>query len=299
MSRSPFTFLRAGLRRINHLLQGEADLEHLQKGAARTLDRLTALVPLDADLLMARGARRSHYLNRQLATSLAFTAGAVNAGGFLAVHAYTSHVSGTTSHAADALVLGQHTVALGAIATVACFCAGAASASILISYGKRHRYQSYYALSLMVEAILLLLFGLMGYRLQELRHFYLPLTVVLLSFLMGMHNSVVTTISSAEVRTTHMTGVVTDLGIEIGRALYFDLTRNPRVERVKANWIKLKLHALILASFFGGGVAGALGFKYIGFKVTLLLAGFLAFLALRPILHDLRVRWRLLRRGEG
>jgi len=116
---------------------------------------------------------------------------------------------------------------------------------------------------------------------------------------MGMHNSVVTTISSAEVRTTHMTGVVTDLGIELGRALYFDVTRNRRMERVKANWDKLKLHSLILVSFFGGGVAGAIGFKKVGFKVTLFLAAFLAFLAIRPIFYDLRVRWRLLRQPLG
>ncbi|MBP1626209.1 MAG: hypothetical protein H6Q00_684 [Holophagaceae bacterium] len=295
MSRRTFTFLRIVQRRLTQALQGNFDLEHLQQGVQRTSARLLDLAPLDADLLMGRGAARSKFLNRQLATSLAFVAGAVNAGGFLAVQTYTSHISGTVSRVADELVLGHKTLALGAVATVACFCAGAASASLLISYGKRHRFQSHYALSLMIEAVLLMVFGLMGYKLQATQRFFLPSTVVLLSFIMGMHNSVVTTISSAEVRTTHMTGIVTDLGIEIGRALYVDVTRNRRVERVKANWDKLKLHALILSSFLGGGILGAIGFKHVGFKITLVLSGFLAFLAIRPIIYDLRVRWRLMR----
>jgi len=222
-------------------------------------------------------------------------AGAVNAGGFLAVQAYTSHISGTVSRIGDELALGHRTLALGAVATVVCFCAGAVCASLLISYGKRHRFQSHYALSLLIEAVLLVIFGIMGYKLQSVQRFFLPGTVVLLSFMMGMHNSVVTAISSAEVRTTHMTGIVTDIGIELGRALYIDVAKNRRVERVKANWDKLKLHALILGSFFIGGLVGAIGFKRIGFKVTLLLAAFLAFLAIRPIVYDLKVRWRLLR----
>lgn len=295
MSSRTITFFRIAQRRLTQTLQGDLDLEHLQQGVQRLLGRCLDLIPLDADLLMGRGAVRAKFLNRQLATSLAFVAGAVNAGGFLAVHVYTSHVSGTISRIGDELALGQKTLALGAAATVACFCAGAVCASMLISYGKRHRYESHYALSLMIEAILLIVFGLMGYKLESVQRFFLPSTVVLLSFIMGMHNSVVTTISSAEVRTTHMTGVVTDLGIEIGRALYIDVKKNRRTERVKANWDKLKLHALILAGFFGGGVCGAIGFKYIGFKVTLLLAVFLVFLAIRPIVYDLKTRWRLVR----
>lgn len=295
MSSRTVTFLRIVQRRLTQILQGNFEIGQLHKGAQRFLGRLLDLIPLDADLLMGRGAARAKFLNRQLATSLAFVAGAVNAGGFLAVHAYTSHISGTVSRIGDELALGNKTLALGAVATVACFCAGAACASLLISYGKRHRFQSHYALSLMIEAILLIVFGLMGYKLQSVQRLYLPSTVVLLSFIMGMHNSIVTTISSAEVRTTHMTGIVTDLGIELGRALYIDVTKNRRTERIKANWDKLKLHGLILVSFFGGGLCGAIGFKRLGFKVTFVLATFLAFLAIRPIVYDLKVRWRLMR----
>lgn len=267
----------------------------------KTINTTLDLMPLDARLLM-RHKGRSQKLNRQLAWSLAFVAGAVNAGGFLAVHAYTSHVSGAISRAADEMALGNKGLAIAAISSVACFAAGAFFSSLLISFGRRHRFRSHYALSLALEAGLLLVFGFMGYQLQYLQKFALPLTVVLLAFIMGMHNSVVTTISSAEVRTTHMTGIVTDIGLELGRLFYYNRDKNRKTKLILANKDRLVLHSLILASFFGGGLVGALSFKHIGFKMTVPLAAFLFFLALRPIWYDLRVRmrlWRQLGLGSG
>jgi len=294
----PRRLLRFARRKTIRLLETQVELGDIQRGIEttieKTIDRTLDLMPLDSRLLMKHG-NRSQRVNRQLAWSLAFVAGAVNAGGYLAVRRYTSHVSGAVSQAADDLTLGRKVEGLGALSIVACFAAGAFAASMLISFGRRHRFRSHYALSLVIEAALLMVFGMMGYQLQHVQRFYLPVTVVLLAFIMGMHNSVVTTISAAEVRTTHMTGIVTDIGLELGRLLYFNRDRNRKVKVILANRNKLKLHGLILVSFFGGGLVGALSFKHIGFKMTVPLAAFLFFLALRPIIHDLRVRTRLMR----
>ena len=213
-------------------------------------------------------------------------AGAVNAGGFLAVQSYTSHVTGAVSRMADELALGHQALALAASGVVVFFLLGAFCSGLLINLGRRYRFQAHYALSLMLEACLLLTFGLMGYRLNELHRLFVPVTVALLSFIMGMHNSVVTTISNAEVRTTHLTGIVTDLGLELSRLFYFNVEEDGRSTKVRANRDRLKLHGLILASFFGGGLVGALGFKHVGFKVTIFLAAFLFLLAWRPMLRD-------------
>jgi len=296
----PRRLLRLARRKTTRLLQTQVELGDLQRGLEntieKTIDHTLDLMPLDSRLLMRHG-NRSQRLNRQLAWSLAFVAGAVNAGGFLAVQTYTSHVSGAVSRAADELTMGNRVLGLAALSIVACFAAGAFCASLLISFGRRHRFRSHYALSLVIEAALLMVFGFMGYRLQYMQRFLLPVTVVLLAFIMGMHNSVVTTISAAEVRTTHMTGIVTDIGLELGRLFYFNRDRNHKVKVILANRNKLKLHGLILVAFFGGGLVGALSFKHIGFKMTVPLAAFLFFLALRPIMHDLRVRTRLLRQS--
>lgn len=294
---TPRLVLRLAKRRATRVFQAKVDLQDIPRGLGRALDQTLQLMPLDSDLLMAQGEARTRRLNRQLAWSLAFVAGAVNAGGYLAVDYYTSHVSGSVSRAADELALGDTPAGLTALAIVACFGLGAFFAGLLMSLAKRHRFRSQYALSLMVEAILLVVFGFSGYQLHQQQHFYLPVTVILLSFMMGMHNSVVTTISNAEVRTTHMTGIVTDLGVELSRLFYINVGPKTKAKRVVANVHKLKLHALILVAFFAGGLAGALGFKHVGFKLTVPLAAFLVVLAWRPILHDLRVRWRLMKRN--
>ncbi|EWS63131.1 putative membrane protein [Hydrogenophaga sp. T4] len=50
---------------------------------------------------------RTRRANRQLGGLLAFVAGAANAGGFLAIQRYTSHMTGIVSEIADNLVLGN------------------------------------------------------------------------------------------------------------------------------------------------------------------------------------------------
>ena len=95
-------------------------------------------------------------------------------------------------------------------------------------------------------------------------------------------------ISNAEIRTTHVTGLVTDLGIEIGKMLYFN--RLPGEKKVLANRHKLRLHLTLVTSFFIGGLAGAVGFKMLGYLSTVALAALLLALVLRPILQDVRAR---------
>jgi uncharacterized membrane protein YoaK (UPF0700 family) len=110
----------------------------------------------------------------------------------------------------------------------------------------------------------------------------------MLCFTMGLQNALITKVSRAEIRTTHVTGIVTDLGIELGRALY-GMGGTP----VHVNSAKLRLLGGLLLAFAVGGVAGAWAFKTIGYAATLPLAGALAFLGLVPALDDLaRARGR-------
>lgn len=281
-------------RETTKALQTDVGISEIQRGLGRTFRKTMQGMPLDSRLLVGHGPARNKYQNRQLAWSLAFVAGAVNAGGFLAVQAFTSHVTGVVSRAADELVLGHTAIAMVSIGVVVSFFAGAFCAGFLISLGRRYRFQAHYALSLMLEAVLLLVFGFMGSQLHQVKHFYVPATVALLSFVMGMHNSVVTTISNAEVRTTHLTGIVTDMGLEFSRLLYFNV-EDEGMKRIVGNRHKLKLHSLILVSFFVGGLAGAVGFQRVGFKMTIFLALFLILLAWRPVLEDIKIRVRLIR----
>jgi uncharacterized membrane protein YoaK (UPF0700 family) len=238
------------------------------------------------------GHQRTASANRHLGFTLAFVAGATNAGGFLAVRQYTSHMSGMVSGMADSLVLGGYDLMLDAAGAILSFLLGAACTAVMVNYVRRQRLYSEYALPLLLEAALLLLFGVLGARLQSVQGLFIPLTVMLLCFIMGLQNALVTKLSHAEIRTTHMTGIVTDIGIELGKLLYWNADRN--LPRVDANHERLRVLATLLFSFFAGGVVGAVGFKHMGFVSTVPLAAALCLLAIVPALDDLaRVMTRL------
>lgn len=231
---------------------------------------------------------RNRSTNRQLASVLAFVAGAINAGGFLAVGRYTSHVTGAVSAIADDLVLGHLTLVAGGLAVVGAFLGGAMFTAFISNWARRHSLHGEYALPLVAEALLLLMFGLLGAQLQLAYDLLAPATVLLLCFVMGLQNAIITKASRAEIRTTHMTGIVTDLGIELGRLLY----RNHAPERNQTHFVmadrdKIAIHATILGLFLLGGICGALAFKHIGFRATIPLAAILAFIATPPLLRDL------------
>ncbi len=243
------------------------------------------------------GRRRSADANRHLGLVLAFVAGATNAGGFLAVQQYTSHMTGIVSSMADNLVLGAYDLVLGGLGGLLSFLLGAACSAIMVNYSRRHQLHSEFALPLLFEALLLLGFGVLGARLSGIPGLFVPVTVMLLCFIMGLQNALITKLSHAEIRTTHITGIVTDIGIELGKLLYWNVDQSPQQHPVRVNRQRLRVLGLLALNFFGGGVLGALGFKYLGYLATLPLALLLALLAAVPALDDLsRLGRRLLRR---
>ena len=232
------------------------------------------------------GQHRTASINRLLGGVLAFNAGAINAGGFLLVSMYTSHMTGFLSMLADNLILGHMTLVLGAVGALLAFTSGAALTAILVNWARQNRLRSEYALPLLTEAMLLLVFGLLGATLNRQTPFAVPLTVLVLAFTMGLQNALVSKISSSQIRTTHMTGVLTDVGIELGKMFYWNRTASPPESRVRANRMKLRLFGTLLGMFVAGGVVGASGFKYVGFIWVVPLALLLLALSLPPLYAD-------------
>jgi uncharacterized membrane protein YoaK (UPF0700 family) len=233
------------------------------------------------------GKHRSKDANRQLGFVLTFVAGAINAGGFLAVQQYTSHMTGIVSAMADHIALGAYDLALTGIGALFSFLIGAACTAVMVNYARRHDMHSEYAFPLLVEAGLLLCFGLLGARLSNIEGIFVSLTVMLLSFIMGLQNALITKLSNAEIRTTHITGIVTDIGIELGKLFYWNCASPDKPMKVRADRPRLKVLVALVCFFFIGGVAGALGFKHVGYIATVPLALTLMALVVVPIADDL------------
>lgn len=233
------------------------------------------------------GRERTAEANRHLGLTLAFVAGAVNSGGFMAVSQFTSHMTGILSLISEHAALGQGTLVAAGLVSFASFLVGAATSAILMNWARRKHLQSEFALALLLEAALLTLFGVLGHNLDVFAGPFTTVTVLLLCFVMGLQNAMITKVSGAIIRTTHMTGNATDLGIELGKLFYWNSEGPTSVDKVTANREKLSLHASMIGSFVTGGLAGALGFKRLGFGVTVPIAALLLVIAVVPVWDDL------------
>lgn len=240
------------------------------------------------------GRARTPQANRQLGCALAFVAGATNAGGFLAVQTYTSHMTGIVSSLARDIGIGAYALVATGLGAVVSFLLGAATCAILVNHSRRRNRHSEYALPLLLEAFLLICFGLLGARLSNVETFFVPATVMLLCFIMGLQNALITKISKAEIRTTHVTGIVTDLGIELGKLIYWNRSGPSAGPAVRADRQRLKILASLLSCFFMGSLLGALGFERVGYvsivPIALVLVGLASVPAFDDLSHLLRAR---------
>lgn len=243
-----------------------------------------ALLNVVTHLRRVAGPDRTAADNRHLAAGLAFTAGMLNSVGFLAVALYTSHMTGLTATLADQLVLGDHRLALLAALGIGAFVVGAASCALLFNALRRRQVASRFAVVLVVEALAMLLVGLLADSVTAWGHGWAAVAV--LCWTMGLQNALVTKVTGSTIRTTHVTGMVTDLGIELGKWLYRNPPGDP--DPVRADRQRMALHATLVGAFVLGGVAGAVAGVAVGYRAVVVPAALLLVLALFPIVDDLR-----------
>lgn len=232
---------------------------------------------------------------RWLGYVMALLAGAINAGGFFAVARYTSHVTGELSHAADMAYLREWGMAAAALFGIMCFVFGAAHSSWVILWTKRRRFRGSFGLSMWLEAVYLLMFGMLGVATLRFGTTVIPpIAIFLLCFIMGMHNTVMTIISGGAIRSTHMTGTATDLGIELSKLLYYQRDDNPRLPHVYVNRPKIKLFVGLIVAFLVGGIIGAWGYHTVGHYFALAVALVLFILGFGSVGYDVKIRLKLL-----
>lgn len=213
--------------------------------------------------------------DRALATILAGIAGATNAGGFILLGSYTSHMTGYLSALADNIVMQNLALVTQSLIAIALFVVGAASSAITINWARSYKPARQYALPIGLQGVGLMAFAALGMAGLPPAYAH-PLGLGLLCFVMGFQNATITKISSARIRTTHATGMITDVGIELGRAAYGKAFASP----ITADRAKLAILLQLLATFLLGGIVGAIGYTFLGFAFSLPLAALLIVLAL-------------------
>jgi len=183
------------------------------------------------------------------AGSLACVAGMVNVVGFLGFeHQAVTHLTGTTSLLGAAIASGEIRAALQLLGVALAFMAGAALSGMIIQ-DSALRLGRRYGVVLTIESALLLL-AVPLFKHQQIAG------ALLAAMACGLQNAMATTYSGAVIRTTHLSGMFTDLGIGLGHAL----RGMPLPKR------RLLLSALIIGGFLTGGVVGAWLFHHLGYE---------------------------------
>lgn len=174
---------------------------------------------------------------------LAFIAGSINAVGFLGFrHQPITHLTGTTTELGVALAQGNAAEAWHWLAAILAFVAGAVISGFIVrqevlQLGRR------YGVVLVLESVLLFVS-------VPLLHEGRDLGLYVAAMACGLQNAMVSTYSGAVFRTTHVTGIFTDLGIYLGQ----------RLRGLELDPLRLHLYLLVSCSFLVGVVAGALGY---------------------------------------
>jgi uncharacterized membrane protein YoaK (UPF0700 family) len=191
--------------------------------------------------------------------ALAFVAGMVNVVGLLGFeHQTVTHLTGTTSMLAAAIADLDGWEVLHFLAVLGSFMAGTVFSGYFIQdstlkLGRR------YGIALFIESVLLcsavpLLWG------EYAAGIYAA------SCACGLQNAMVSTYSGAVVRTTHVSGMFTDLGIFLGHSM----------RGLPVDSRRLSLCFVIISGFLIGGIAGTLAFHRLGYAALFIPGGLTA-----------------------
>lgn len=231
-----------------------------------------------------QGKSRTLKHNLRIATILSFVAGIVNVTGFLEFKQLTTNVTGHFALFMNDVANFEFWKGTIYFLYIFSFLFGSFVSSFLIEKFKENRKLNIYVLPTIIECLILLSIAIIS-NTGEIK--YPDLIVCSLLFAMGLQNSFVTKISNTIVRTTHLTGLFTDLGIELSQLFFPD--SHPNREKIKST---IKLRIYIICFFFLGGIIGGYLYSRLDLKLNTLIFG--AIILLISLFYD-DLRYKLIR----
>ena len=220
---------------------------------------------------------------------LSFLAGTINAGGYLACHRFVSHITGFATLSGISLSNESWLEFFGTMAIPLFFLAGVMLSGYLIEkkYAKKTQNQKYAPVMGIVALLLAIVtvggflnwFGQFGDPAQINHNFIL---LACLCGACGLQNAAITSSSGSTIRTTHLTGLTTDLGLGLVRLKVHEMTTEQRKLEKQTNFLRFAT----IISFTVGSFIGAVFLKkylYLGFLFPLVISIYLAFAARKNI----------------
>ncbi|WP_114782358.1 YoaK family protein [Botryobacter ruber] len=235
------------------------------------------------------GKARTFKHNIRLAGLLSLIAGMVNISGVLSVNTLTTNVTGHFAFFAEQMERKQYSLAFTFLLYISAFFLGSFLSSFMTELSLSKGYKAIHVGPMVCEIAILLLLGIAG---NQMLHYGVSGTAIalLLLFAMGLQNALVTNVSRSVVRTTHLTGLFTDLGIELAQLLFY---KKPEQQEVLRRSVNLKL--VIIFFFFAGCVIGGYLYDSLALETLMVASGLLA----AALIYDtLKFRYYRLLRGR-
>jgi len=219
-----------------------------------------------------QGKTRTLQHNLQVASLLSFVAGNVNVIGFLAVQHLTTNVTGHFAFFVDELFELHIRQAIVYFLYILCFLSGSFVSNFIVEIISKKNERHIFTLPVILECVILFSVAVPGSHFIQQHPNIIACSLL---FAMGLQNSLVTQISNSVVRTTHLTGLFTDLGIELSQLLFYKTA-----EQKQKLFASIKLRLLIIFFFFTGGLCGGIFYsgmlnKSLLISVGVLMAGLL------------------------
>jgi uncharacterized membrane protein YoaK (UPF0700 family) len=207
-----------------------------------------------------KGKSRTLSHNLRIASLLSFVAGIVNVAGFLAVQRLTTNVTGHFAFFVDEIFKLNFWEGFIYFLYIFFFFLGSFISNLIVEIISKTSDRLIYIVPTLIESLILFLIAVFGQNLISQNPNILAFSLL---FAMGLQNSLVTTISNSTVRTTHLTGLFTDLGIELSQLFFYK-----QIEQKEKLHSSIKLRLTIITFFFLGGLLG--GILYSSFKLYVL-----------------------------
>ena len=216
-----------------------------------------------------QGKSRTSKHNLRLAALLSFVAGIVNVTGVLAAKTLTTNVTGHFAFFAEEITKHEYQAAIVFLIYTLFFLAGAFTSNFLAQLVSEKKQELSHLPAIAIEFLILVTLGLLDPQ-SDLNLADGKWIAFGLLFAMGIQNALVTKISQSTVRTTHLTGLFTDLGIELSQLFFYK-----KPEERKALRISIYLRLSIISFFFLGCFTGGFIYGYLALKTLLIAAAFL------------------------
>ncbi len=197
-----------------------------------------------------KGKTRKLKHNLRIASLLSFVAGIVNVAGFLAVQRLTTNVTGHFAFFVDEIFKLNFWQGFIYFLYIFFFFLGSFVSNLIVEIISKTNDRLIYIIPTIIESLILFFLAVFGQFLVSQNPDLLACSLL---FAMGLQNSLVTTISNATVRTTHLTGLFTDLGIELSQLFFYK-----QKDQKEKLYSSIKLRLTIITFFFLGGLLGGI-----------------------------------------